>query len=291
MDEPFSPKDFWTRRFLAHGHTGEVDPLLYGYDQPRRLTAIARALALAGVRITTQTRVLDFGCGTGDVIASLLRMGNPEITGVDISPDTARHARERFAGRSNVAVLVGTAEDMDFSDGSFDLAVGINVLQHIQPEAALTATLARLRRMVMPGGHIVVMDCSPIRVVRRSPAPYIVVRSRAEYLQGFEEAGWRHVSEYPLPQIGVHLYRSLNAALAGLRGGGGADRKVGGSRDRRSPRPSGPGISGPGMARRAVHLLRSTVLFLAAPLDALLTPSAPHRAEMRILIFENSVRT
>jgi ubiquinone/menaquinone biosynthesis C-methylase UbiE len=73
-------------------------------------------------------RVLDIGCGTGNHLLMLNRIGL-EVSGVDASPQVIDWARKRLGHRSTLKV--GLAEDLPFEDNEFDFAVMINTLEFL----------------------------------------------------------------------------------------------------------------------------------------------------------------
>jgi SAM-dependent methyltransferase len=96
-------------------------------------------------------RVLDAGCGTGGLLAALaVHAPALELTGLDFFPSAARRAAEK----SGAAVVRGSVNAMPFADGSFDAAVAADVLCHAGVDPA--AALAELRRVLRPGGRLVV---------------------------------------------------------------------------------------------------------------------------------------
>jgi len=97
-------------------------------------------LARAGM---TSGRFLDVGCGTGGILQSLA--GRAEVVGVD-----SEELALRFCRRKGLAAVVrGSALALPFAAGSFDACVMMDVLEHVDEEAAL---LAELRRVLRPGG-------------------------------------------------------------------------------------------------------------------------------------------
>lgn len=71
------------------------------------------------------------------------------VTGVELSDTSAELARERGAGE----VLEGSVMDMPFDDGSFDLAVSLDVIEHLADDVG---ALRELRRVIAPGGALLV---------------------------------------------------------------------------------------------------------------------------------------
>ena len=109
---------------------------------------------------TSGERLLEVGSGSGllcRLIAPALAP-NGMITGLDISPEFIRiahnHAEEAGLGQS-IGWTAGTAEILPFRDASFDGALAARLLLHTSDPQVV---LAELRRVVRPGGRVVVMD-------------------------------------------------------------------------------------------------------------------------------------
>lgn len=95
--------------------------------------------------------VLDAGCGTGGLLARL-RAERPDLqlVGVEWSPQ----ACARAVAKSGFPVVRGSINQTPFADGSFDAAIAADLLCHraVDPQRAL----AELRRILRPGGHLIV---------------------------------------------------------------------------------------------------------------------------------------
>lgn len=94
-------------------------------------------------------RVLDVACGTGVLFPDYLARG-ASVTGIDISPEMARIAAEKFAGEPRVQVLCGDVEEAVFSQ-PFGVVMVYNAFPHFPDPARL---IARLDRLVKPGGRL-----------------------------------------------------------------------------------------------------------------------------------------
>lgn len=95
----------------------------------------------------TGQRVLDVGCGVGQVLARLLEQGC-EAHGVDVSAPNIERAR-KVCDRCQLY----DGRKLPFADGYFASAGALNVLEHVdEPETFL----GELTRVVQPGGRVVV---------------------------------------------------------------------------------------------------------------------------------------
>ncbi|MEO5820606.1 MAG: class I SAM-dependent methyltransferase, partial [Vicinamibacteraceae bacterium] len=79
--------------------------------------------------------VLDVGAGTG-ALASAILEARPKshVTGLDVAPDYVAAARQRATGRG-ARFVVGDAQALDFSDGTFDRSVSMLALNFIRDPA------------------------------------------------------------------------------------------------------------------------------------------------------------
>ena len=104
-------------------------------------------VVLDGLGLPPGARVLDAGCGSGRNMVELQRYGS--VTGIELSSPSVQAARERGVGE----VLEGSVLEMPFADGSFELAVSLDVVEHLEDDVA---ALRELRRVVAPGGRLLV---------------------------------------------------------------------------------------------------------------------------------------
>jgi SAM-dependent methyltransferase len=110
-----------------------------------RRTVIERVLA--GMRLPARARILDAGCGSGRNMVELARHGT--VTGVELSETSVELARARNVGE----VISGSVLDMPFPADSFDLAVSLDVIEHLEDDLG---ALREMRRSVTPGGSLLV---------------------------------------------------------------------------------------------------------------------------------------
>ncbi|MGB9305181.1 MAG: methyltransferase domain-containing protein [Mycobacterium sp.] len=110
------------------------------------------ALRLAGLR--PGMRVLDIGCGPGDVSFVAARLVGPtgSVLGVDAAPDMVELARARAAEQGLAGVhFTQAAVDSIALDEPVDAVIGRLILMHLPDPAA---TLAHLSSFVRPGGVV-----------------------------------------------------------------------------------------------------------------------------------------
>jgi SAM-dependent methyltransferase len=115
-----------------------------------------RAIAVAALRPEPGHRLLDAGCGVGEVARALAIMAAPdgEVVAADASTATVAAAAERHDG-SAVRYEVADVHALPFADGEFDGVRCERVLQHVaDPDAAI----AELMRVTRPRGRVVLVD-------------------------------------------------------------------------------------------------------------------------------------
>jgi len=135
--------------------------LLPLYDPFSRLVGAGRVhqQLLDRAEIRPGQRVLEIGCGTGNLLRALLRR-QPEVDAVGIDPDQAalRLAR-RKAARAKLPIRyeVAFAGDLPLPDASVDRVLSAFMLHHLADEERGRA-LREVRRVLRPGGQFHVVD-------------------------------------------------------------------------------------------------------------------------------------
>lgn len=93
--------------------------------------------------------VLDIGCANGDLLAEMRKQGYHNVRGVDPSPSCARNAKDLYG----IDVVTAPISRIPDGIGRFDLVILASVLEHILD---FKGTLARLRKLLKPGGCVFV---------------------------------------------------------------------------------------------------------------------------------------
>ncbi len=136
-DDRDPSRDLWETHadWWIDGFTAGADP-----EYEEQIMPLAEA-ELAGAR-----RVLDIGCGDGQ-ISRLLAAGGATVIGIDPTWNQIAVAHERAGG---AAYARASADRLPFADGSFDAAVACLVFEHID---AVDRAIAEVARVVRPGGR------------------------------------------------------------------------------------------------------------------------------------------
>jgi SAM-dependent methyltransferase len=144
---------------------------------------------LAGPGITRETalrllgdgpgRLLDVACGTGSHTAEFAKQGWT-VTGVDISEDQLRLARDR-----GIDVVQADASDLPFDDAGFDAVVSMWL--HTDADG-FDSILRQIARVLRPGGPFVYVGAHPCFVGPHAYFPY--ARGVPELHPGYRNMGW-----------------------------------------------------------------------------------------------------
>ncbi len=110
-----------------------------------------KKLAMTQKHLTRDSRVVEFGCGTGStaiIHAPLVK----SYHAIDVAENMIELARTKSteAGLSNIQFSVGTLEEAKLPDASSDVVLALNIL-HLVPD--LDGTLATVARVLEPGGR------------------------------------------------------------------------------------------------------------------------------------------
>jgi SAM-dependent methyltransferase len=109
-----------------------------------RRAVVSAALDRVGMR--SASAILDAGCGTGHNLGLLAPLG--PVIGVDLNPKAVRIAEDR-----GMDALCAPLERLPFTGSRFELAVCLDVLEHVKDDAA---ALRELDRVICSGGALVV---------------------------------------------------------------------------------------------------------------------------------------
>lgn len=102
---------------------------------------------IRGLGLGPNPRILDAGCGTGQMLTRLESLGR--AVGLDSSAEAVAFAASRGARR----LVRGSINAPPFPVGSFDCVVVLDVIEHVDDDLGM---LSSLRNVVRPGGAVIV---------------------------------------------------------------------------------------------------------------------------------------
>jgi SAM-dependent methyltransferase len=113
----------------------------------------AREIVFAAVTETRPRRILEVGCGEGELAERMVRELDADVVAVDQSERMVELARAR-----GVDARVGDVQALGFDDQTFDCAVAAWMLFHAQD---VDRALGELARVLRPGGRLVAATNGP----------------------------------------------------------------------------------------------------------------------------------
>jgi ubiquinone/menaquinone biosynthesis C-methylase UbiE len=142
---------------LTAQRTPDFDARARGYDELRPQNAAwwARFDALVTLGDLQGRRIVDIGCGTGQLAAALVERAHAKVWGVDPSAEMVAVARERVP--RGVGVRQAHAESLPFRDAWFDRATMALVVHLLDRPSAF----AEARRVVGPAGRLAIATFHP----------------------------------------------------------------------------------------------------------------------------------
>lgn len=182
------------------------------YDSPHSIYVNARhkdvhyrdiGKQIAAFVPAPHARVLDYGCGEA-THADLVAKVAARVFLCDAAPSVRALLSARFGATANIRV-VAPEEVEQMPDRSLELIVANSVVQYLTRDT-LTALLALWRRLLAPGGVLIVADVIP---------PHVGVVSDAAALIRYAAAhGFLLAALVGLTRTALSSYRQLSATLA-----------------------------------------------------------------------------
>ena len=113
---------------------------------------IERFVGALAARSPHVGRLLDYGCGTGEIARACVTAGW-QVTGCDVAPEMVENARRVQGGETVewVTLETGRASSLPFPSASFDAVIASSVFEYLDDPAA---TLNELGRILAPGGWL-----------------------------------------------------------------------------------------------------------------------------------------
>ncbi len=215
--------DFGYERVMPAEKTARVrgvfDSIADNYDLMNDLMSAGmhrlwKRFALSQTGLRPGQRALDVASGTGDLGVGLARQVGPDGLAVltDLNREMLSRGRDRLIDRgfsSQVAFVIANAECLPFHDRSFDcVTIGFGLRNVTDKRAAL----ASMRRVLRPGGRLLVLEFSKLQLAALQPAydAYsFQVLPRLGAIVAGDEASYRYLAE----SIRVHPDQETLAAM------------------------------------------------------------------------------
>jgi SAM-dependent methyltransferase len=159
-----------------------------------------RSVVRDHVRPRPGARVLDLGCGPGELVEHL---GDVRYVGVDVSDRYIARARQAFGDRAEFRVGDATRLDEDLRD--FDVVLAFGVLHHLDDQSALRL-LSGAKAALGQGGRFVSVDPAAISD-DRTAARLLVSWDRGGHVRG--PAEYKQLAESTFEQVLCDVRRDL----------------------------------------------------------------------------------
>ena len=183
------------------GHPSYV----WRFGQERRLELIRDYAPLEG------RTILDVGCGLGTYVRAFRRF-SPEVHGIDLDAEKVIEA-----GRELPHMAQGSAEELPYHDGTFDVVLSHEVIEHVRDDRQALAEAVRVLRdpgAEGMGGRLVIFAPNRLYPFETHGAYW---RGRYHFgnvpLVSYLPSRWR---DHFCPHVRAYTVRELRRLLAGL---------------------------------------------------------------------------
>jgi len=181
-------------------------PLGGDYDRWAAILSFAqdprwRRFLVEHVPVGPDATVLDVATGTGAIARGLVRRYGCRVVGVDQSPQMLEGARERIgkAGLSDrIELRLGSAEEIDFAEGSFDALTAGYLLRYVDDPLH---TMSALLRLIRPGAPFALLDFSVPPNIAARGLWHLYTGVGLPVLGRMVSPGWAEVGRYLRPSI------------------------------------------------------------------------------------------
>jgi SAM-dependent methyltransferase len=157
----------------------------HAFKQAIRADRTMQTMVNDHIKPTPGERLLDIGCGDGDIRPLL---GAVDYVGIDANEDYLRAARKQESPTTRF-IVADVADLADLGVKDFDVAIAVGLLHHLSDEQA-NALLSALGTALKPGGRLVTFD--PVfDAAQRTTARLLAALDRGRYVRDAE--GYRRL--------------------------------------------------------------------------------------------------
>src|SRR4051812_47941177 len=136
------------------------DALLPFYDLLTRVLGMGRTYdaLVAQAELADGLRVLEIGCGTGNVTVRAKRAASAaDVVGTDPDPLALARAQRKVRGLPGIRFERAYAQELPFAGGEFDRVLSSMMLHHLDDDVKAAAA-AEIHRVLRPGGSLHIVD-------------------------------------------------------------------------------------------------------------------------------------
>lgn len=135
-------------------HFDEIAPS-YDYWKKKNWYYYDRVKNIYGGLIPVGMRVLEIGCGTGEVLAGL----KPSYgVGIDVSGEMVKMAEEKYSNSKNLAFFQSSAADFR-TDGKFDYVILADVIEHLDD---VRGSMRNISSLALNNTKIIISMANPL---------------------------------------------------------------------------------------------------------------------------------
>lgn len=126
------------------------------YDKTRQYNSIVVSKIMEYIPQLSNSRILDFGCGTGNYLEVISQLTNAQCYGIDASKEMIAIAKQK---EIRATFYIGNHRRLLFPDNYFDFIYILDVLQHI-PKNDLDILFSELYRILKPNAPLLFLTVS-----------------------------------------------------------------------------------------------------------------------------------
>jgi len=158
-----------------------------GYKYDGRWKPVAKDI-IKHFNLKKGSKVLDVGCAKGFLVKDLINLGI-DAYGIDISSYAIENCEKEVVGR----LKIGSAENLEFKDNSFDAVISINTLHNLEREKCLKA-IQEIERLA-PGKGFIRVDSYRSKEEKEIFESWVLTAKfygyPHEWIKLFNEAGYK----------------------------------------------------------------------------------------------------